>query len=138
MNDEDRAAKAKGLPAAFLGGRQKALDKYAPENQGGEFGSFLQEKQKGNGALLAFYTGEPDQATRDKMYADADAQWKSAGNLIRGEVTHLLKKTPGSYLGGASEPGEADCECPARPKAELVREEGRRRCSGPREGRGET
>ncbi|CAK9783587.1 hypothetical protein CC85DRAFT_287773 [Cutaneotrichosporon oleaginosum] len=106
VNDEDRAAKAQGLPAAFLGGRQKALDQYAPA--GGEFASFLQEKQKGNGALLSFYTGNPDEAVRQKMYADAAAQWKSAGNLIRGEITHILRKTPGSFLGGSDAPGEAD------------------------------
>jgi hypothetical protein len=110
VNDEDRAAKAQGLPAAFLGGRQKALDQYA--QAGGEFASFLQEKQKGNGALLSFYTGNPDEAVRQKMYADAAAQWKSAGNLIRGELTHILRKTPGSFLGGSDTPGEADCERP--------------------------
>lgn len=112
VDDEDREAKANGFPAVFLGGRQKALDHYAP--QSGEFQAFLQEKQKGNASLLSFYTGNPDESVRSKLYADAKAQWKSAGDLIRGEVTHILKKTPGSYLGGAKEPGEADCEFCAR------------------------
>ncbi|BEI82183.1 hypothetical protein CcaverHIS002_0300510 [Cutaneotrichosporon cavernicola] len=106
VNDDDRAEKAKGLPAAFLGGRQKTLDKLATE--GGEFADFILAKQKFNGTLLSFYTGNPDEATRQKIYADANGQWKSAGEFIRGEVTHILRKTPGSYLGGASTPGEAD------------------------------
>ncbi|GMK58030.1 hypothetical protein CspeluHIS016_0500620 [Cutaneotrichosporon spelunceum] len=107
VNDEDRSAKASGLPAAFLGGRQKTLDLLVKEDTG-EFETFIKEKQKFNGTLLSLYTGEADDDTVKKVYSDANAQWKNAGDFIRGEVTHILRKTPGSYLGGASVPGEAD------------------------------
>ena len=59
VSDEDREAKKNGMPKAFLEGRQKALDKYAPDAPE-EFKEFLQNKQKGNKAFLEFYTGEPD------------------------------------------------------------------------------
>jgi len=59
VSDDDRENKKNGLPKAFLEGRQKALDKFAPDAPE-EFKDFLQKKQQGNKAFLEFYTGNPD------------------------------------------------------------------------------
>lgn len=58
-DEEDRQAKIKGIPLAFLSGRQKALDQIAP-NAPAEFKSFLEKKQQENKQLLSFYDGNPD------------------------------------------------------------------------------
>jgi hypothetical protein len=52
-------------------------------------------------------TNTPQQEARTALYTSAQNLWTSAGTFIRGEVTHLLKKSSGSYLAG-NEPGEAD------------------------------
>jgi hypothetical protein len=55
-------------------------------------------------------TSNTQAAYRAKFYQAAADQWKSAGEFIRGDLTHILRKTPGKFLGGADRPGEADCE----------------------------
>jgi len=49
-------------------------------------------------------------AYRAPFYQNANDQWKSAGEFIRGDLTHILRKTPGTFLGGAKRPGAADSE----------------------------
>lgn len=51
---EDKEAKAAAIAKAFLGGRQKALDKFAPEAPE-EFKAFLEKKREGNQQLVDFY-----------------------------------------------------------------------------------
>lgn len=59
VSDEDRESKINGIPKGFLGGRQKALDEFAP-NAPEEFKEFLTKKQQGNKQFYEFYTGNPD------------------------------------------------------------------------------
>jgi hypothetical protein len=59
VSDEDRESKVNGIPKGFLGGRQKALDEFAP-NAPEEFKKFLNDKQAGNKQLYEFYAGSPD------------------------------------------------------------------------------
>ncbi|KAL1413633.1 hypothetical protein Q8F55_001411 [Vanrija albida] len=106
VDDADREAKAKGIVGGFLANRQKALEAFAPDAPA-EFKAFLEGKQRANGHLLEFFTGNPDQEARTALYTSAQQLWDHAGQFIRGEVTHLLKKSNGSYLNG-QEPGEAD------------------------------
>lgn len=106
INDEDREAKAHGAPRGFFEGRQKALDKYAPDAPA-EFKAFLTKKQRNNKQLLDFYTGNPDEATRQAHYAQAMQLWKSVGIVIRGVITQALQKNGGPFAGGDS-PSEVD------------------------------
>jgi len=106
VSDEDRQAKINGIPKGFLEGRQKALDEYTP-NAPAEFKRFLEEKQKGNRQFLEFYTGNPDEATRQAHYKATKEMWNSAGIVIRGVITQALQKTSGPFAGG-DKPGEPD------------------------------
>lgn len=96
--------------------------RYAPSAPE-QFKAFLEEKQKANGQILAVIQGKADvsyatpgykltlqAATNAGIYAAAAAQWKASGHVIRAEITPILKKAPGKFLGGADSPGEADCE----------------------------
>jgi len=105
-DDEDRTAKINGIPKGFLEGRQKALDKYAPDAPE-EFKEFLQKKQQGNKQFLEFYTGEPDGATKKQHFEATQSMWKSAGVFIRGPVTQAIYKSGGPFIAG-SKPSEAD------------------------------
>ncbi|KAL7421738.1 hypothetical protein Q5752_003509 [Cryptotrichosporon argae] len=105
-DDADREAKISGMTKAFLEGRQKALDKFA-SSAPAEFKDFLTKKQAENKQLLEFYTGNPDQATRDAHYAQAAQLWKSVGIVVRGPVTQALQKNGGPFAGGET-PSEAD------------------------------
>ncbi|OCF40464.1 hypothetical protein I317_05702 [Kwoniella heveanensis CBS 569] len=106
IDDEDRKAKANGLPKGFLEGRQKALDKLA-ENPPAEFKDFLQKKKADNQQLLDFYITEPDEATRQAHYSQGKQLWKSVGIAVRGVVTQALQKNGGPFAGG-DEPSEVD------------------------------
>lgn len=106
INDQDREAKINGIPKAFLEGRQKALDKYAPDAPE-EFKAFLTKKQGENKQLLDFYSSTPDEATKQAIYGTAAQLWKSVGITIRGVVTQALKKNGGPFAGG-DKPSEVD------------------------------
>lgn len=73
ISEEDRQKKAEGVPAGFVNGRQKGLDKYvhfhrraintdyrylasAPE----EFKDFIQQKAEGNKQLVELFAGNLD------------------------------------------------------------------------------
>lgn len=106
ISDEDREAKINGIPKGFLSGRQKALDRITPSAPA-EFKEFLEKKQKDNKQLLEFYTGNPDDATKQAHYAATKEMWRSAGIVIRGVLTQALQKNGGPFAGG-DKPGEAD------------------------------
>ncbi|ORY32567.1 hypothetical protein BCR39DRAFT_586902 [Naematelia encephala] len=105
-DDADYEAKKNGLAKAFLAGRQKALDKYAPDAPE-EFKTFLTKKQQGNKQLLEFFTGNPDEAAKKEHFATAASLWNSVGITIRGVLTQALQKTEGPFVAGKT-PGEAD------------------------------
>ncbi|GFZ44094.1 hypothetical protein JCM24511_01815 [Saitozyma sp. JCM 24511] len=105
-DEEDRRAKANGLPKGFLEGRQKALDKYAAEAPE-EFKAFLQRKQQENKQLLDFYVTEPDAQLKAKIYEQGQQLWTSAGIAIRGVITQALKKNDGPFAAGET-PSEVD------------------------------
>ena len=70
---------------------------------------FLKQKQTANKQILDFMTGSPSQEEQTKIYQKANEEWRSAGELLRGQAHHLLKKAgQGKYLGGDDEPNEAD------------------------------
>ncbi|CAD6587739.1 MAG: hypothetical protein TREMPRED_004834 [Tremellales sp. Tagirdzhanova-0007] len=109
-DDQDRDSKINGMVKPFLEGRQKALDKYAPDAPS-EFKSFLTSKQKDNKQLLEFYTGNPDASLSrvlgSIMTAEAAQLWKSVGIAIRGVITQALNKNGGPFAAGDS-PSEVD------------------------------
>lgn len=84
------------------------MPRYAPSAPD-EFKEFLQQKQKANKQLLDFITGSPSQDAQTQIYQKANEEWRSAGELLRGQAHHLLKNAgQGKFLGGDDEPNEAD------------------------------
>lgn len=79
-NEEERQAKAKGLPATFLRGRQEALESYAKqaENQqnNGWLRDFYAKKIEENGGLLKALEGKGDAAKQAEMEQTGKALWE--------------------------------------------------------------
>ena len=106
VSEEDRQKKAQGVPAGFVNGRQKGLDKYlasAPE----EFKDFIQQKAEGNKQLVELFAGNLDDKSKEKFFHTGQELWKSTGIVIRGVITQALQKTPGPFAGG-EQPSEVD------------------------------
>jgi hypothetical protein len=115
ISDSDREAKSKGLPKAFLEGRQKSLDQFAP-NAPPELKDFLQAKQKGNKEFLEFYAGNPDVRTCDPRKAVRAA-------LHVAELTAGERPTGGVQAGtGAVEVGRD-----RHPRSDHASDQGQRR-----------
>jgi hypothetical protein len=82
--------------SARSAGRQKALDTYAPTAPA-EFKSFLEGKQRANGHLLAFFTGNPDVSASRGGGARPRQGWTSIdgpGDSCARPVDHPLRHPP--------------------------------------------
>lgn len=95
VSEEDRQKKAQGVPAGFVNGRQKGLDKWvdifllwsqsdsrylasAPE----EFKDFIQQKAEGNKQLVELFAGNLD-VSPFRLYCDvADMIGQEQGEIL--------------------------------------------------------
>lgn len=98
-NEAERKAKAGGLPATFLRGRQEALERYAREVDGSadapRLTAFYATKLKENGGLLDLLEGKGDSS---EIEAKANALWQNVAETLAYLEAQLDVKAP--YLLG--------------------------------------
>ncbi|GAA5990892.1 hypothetical protein JCM10908_000067 [Rhodotorula pacifica] len=91
-NEDERKAKAGGLPATFLRGRQEALERYAAEESSdSKLKEFYANKIKENGGLLALLEGKGDGADVENK---AKALWQKVGETLAYFEAQLDAKAP--------------------------------------------
>ncbi|TNY21947.1 hypothetical protein DMC30DRAFT_415593 [Rhodotorula diobovata] len=80
-NEDERKAKAGGLPGGFLRGRQDALERYAKEagDSDPKLKAFYDKKIQENGGLLALLEGKGDSSD---IQAKAKALWANVGKTV--------------------------------------------------------
>lgn len=97
-NEDERKAKAAGLPATFLRGRQTALERYAKEADGQQNNAWLRDfyakKIRENGALLALLEGHGDSAQIAGIEQKAKALWQGVDDTLEYLEDQLDSKSP--------------------------------------------
>lgn len=99
--EEERKAKAAGVPGKFLKGRQEALEKYAKESEGtkdasGRLAAFYEAKIRDNGALLAVVEGKQ---SADEWVEKSKKMWADLSKTVK-VVEERLNSTTGTYAIG--------------------------------------
>ncbi|GAA5863422.1 hypothetical protein JCM3774_005286 [Rhodotorula dairenensis] len=92
-NEAERKAKAGGLPATFLRGRQEALERYSREvgSSDSRLSEFYATKLKENGNLLALLEGKGDSS---EVEAKANALWQNVAETLAYLEAQLDVKAP--------------------------------------------
>ncbi|GAA5963719.1 hypothetical protein JCM8115_004253 [Rhodotorula mucilaginosa] len=92
-DEAERKAKAEGLPATFLRGRQEALERYAREvsSNDAKLSEFYSNKLKENGGLLALLEGKGDST---EVQNKAKALWRNVGETLAYLEAQLDVKAP--------------------------------------------
>lgn len=93
-DEAERKAKAEGLPATFLRGRQEALERYSREVSAAsdaKLSEFYANKLKENGGLLALLEGKGDST---EVQNKAKALWHSVGETLAYLEAQLDVKAP--------------------------------------------
>ncbi|KWU42223.1 hypothetical protein RHOSPDRAFT_21585, partial [Rhodotorula sp. JG-1b] len=91
-DEAERKAKAEGLPATFLRGRQEALERYAREvSSDAKLSEFYANKLKENGGLLALLEGKGDSTD---VQNKAKALWHNVGKTVAYLEAQLDVKAP--------------------------------------------
>ncbi|TKA51968.1 hypothetical protein B0A53_05052 [Rhodotorula sp. CCFEE 5036] len=93
-DEAERKAKAGGLPATFLRGRQEALERYAREvsSNDAKLSEFYSNKLKENGGLLALLEGKGGDST--EVQNKAKALWRNVGETLAYLEAQLDVKAP--------------------------------------------